>query len=456
MRYRTIIQHAKHKGIKCPPLFQQQVCNNYQSVTTTQTILSKRKGYHTASTTFKNLGAGARCTVSVSARQTDYDWKRHEWLQITSHGRVSKRLNVNCGYTKQCSHALAACKLSSRIVDANSAGSLTVSATQGRHTNYCPYSGFYMWAKVTVSCKPRVPLYCPVDCKMGPWGPWASNLIEQNGSGGKINLKRVRYLIRGAKYGGKQCPPRTQYKLFKCAPRTVYGPWSQCSKKCGSGHKYRHREQTICSGIAAVHYQTRFTEGRLCNLKRCKNRKNEVTIYKVKIPAVNRKDQLKNKRQAQEKAWTLTATAHFGPDNKNSGALKGSIVFSQKNGAKYATVKVSLKGFAGGYKWFISSKHNKHLKSCAGSITGSPYRKLERTCGLLSAPNSDVLVQRTCLDTNDIIMKGKLHYRNQRVSHVGEGIANRALVIVDHNGKPLACARITGDHHLKSVGLTAT
>jgi len=118
----------------------------------TQNIMSRTRGMHTASTTFTGLGAGATCRVQVNARQTDYNWKRTEWLQVHSVGAKFSALNANCGFTKQCSHSLSKCNLRQSIVTASSSGKVTIRATHGRGVDFCPYKGYYMWATVTLNC----------------------------------------------------------------------------------------------------------------------------------------------------------------------------------------------------------------------------------------------------------------------------------------------------------------
>ena len=91
-----------------------------------------------------------------------------------------------------------------------------------------------------------VPQDCPVDCAVTPWARWGSV------KGGERLLLRQRHVTRRPLYGGKVCPQLWESKAHGCSQKTIYGSWSQCSKKCGSGHRYRHREQTISSGVSTV------------------------------------------------------------------------------------------------------------------------------------------------------------------------------------------------------------
>jgi len=145
--------HKKHYTTKYGWMVKAPVITPVTTVTKTQLITSRKSGVHTASTVFSGLGAGATCTVSLKARQTDYDWKRTEWLSIRSSGKKYKMLNTNCGFTKQCSHAYQTCKLGYTTVLADSAGRVTIHATQSNGVNYCAYNGYYMYASVTLTCK---------------------------------------------------------------------------------------------------------------------------------------------------------------------------------------------------------------------------------------------------------------------------------------------------------------
>ena len=82
----------------------------------------------------------------MQARQTDYDYKRwggQEHLYIV-HKDASVKLHENCGFTKQCHNGLHTCTLAAGKdmvgIDHGSPGHITVQGTNGRMTDFCPFS----------------------------------------------------------------------------------------------------------------------------------------------------------------------------------------------------------------------------------------------------------------------------------------------------------------------------
>jgi len=274
----------------------------------------------------------------------------------------------------------------------------------------------------------NVPQYCPVDCVVTAWSPWGSR------SGGQNQLVRQRDIVSQAEYAGKVCPPLSEYKSNTCSEKTEYGPWSECSKVCGSGHMYRHREQTICSGVSTLHYQTRFTEGRLCNTAPCADRKSETTVYNINIPMLHERDQLLSQAEAAKTTTRLSAFANFGPSNWAPDLkVAGKVSFKEETalGAQDSMVEISLTGLAGNYDWGIFDG------DCYSP--GSESRSLDTTCGVLGASTADESISRTCVETSALDMKG------------ATGIIGRSLVIKGHSGDVIACSKIEGDFHLATA-----
>jgi len=148
------ISNGTHKGILTHAgAYGSKLYTATVTYTRTQAIASRRRGYHTASTTFRGLPKNGVCKVSVTAMQTDYNWKTHEWLRIGTSNGANANLNTNCGFTKQCLHRMSTCKLVNSYVRASATGILTVRATQGRAVDYCPWKGYYMYAHVKLACK---------------------------------------------------------------------------------------------------------------------------------------------------------------------------------------------------------------------------------------------------------------------------------------------------------------
>jgi len=82
-------------------------------------------------------------------------------------------------------------------------------------------------------------------------------------------VKRHRSIIALAKHGGKQCPHRDEVDKSKCKDHNVYGKWSACTKKCGTGHQWRRAEKIVCSTEAVMKYHLQFKDGRTCNTRSC-------------------------------------------------------------------------------------------------------------------------------------------------------------------------------------------
>lgn len=85
--------------------------------------------------------------------------------------------------------------------------------------------------------------YCAVDCTMEAWGDWSSctNACDEG------TTYRNRQVDKEAAYGGKDCGTTYDEKncnLGACAVdcEHEWGDWSECTKECGGGVKYRHPE----------------------------------------------------------------------------------------------------------------------------------------------------------------------------------------------------------------------
>ena len=106
---------------------------------------------------------------------------------------------------------------------------------------------------------------CPVDCVQGEWGSW------KPAEGYKDKLVRSRIVSRQPAGGGKACHSNEQQKRFSeiCKDKVVYGQWTDCTKTCGSGHRYRYRTHFMCSKQAVLKYHMRFRQGERCNTQTC-------------------------------------------------------------------------------------------------------------------------------------------------------------------------------------------
>merc|ERR1712216_537654 len=71
----------------------------------------------------------------------------------------------------------------------------------------------------------------------------------------------------------------------KCKAAVVFGQWSACNKKCGTGYRYRHWERVHCSGSSTLKFHIHMRQGMHCNLQVCDNPTNDV-IIPVFIPPI--------------------------------------------------------------------------------------------------------------------------------------------------------------------------
>jgi hypothetical protein len=120
---------------------------------------------------------------------------------------------------------------------------------------------------------------CPVDCRLSAWGAWDSY------PGGKGEIKRTRSVVVKPKYGGKPCKALSEKKVHECKSQKKYGKWSECTKKCGTGHQWRNVEEIKCSKTSAMKFHMQFRDGRACNTKDC-SMKQDDTHQAVKVARV--------------------------------------------------------------------------------------------------------------------------------------------------------------------------
>lgn len=106
---------------------------------------------------------------------------------------------------------------------------------------------------------------CPVDCEFTAWGSWAP--IHS----GATTMARNRTVTREDANGGKECPELYQTQEFTkiCHNDVFFSKWTECTKTCGSGYRYRYREMHICSKQAVVKYKVRHRQGERCNTQEC-------------------------------------------------------------------------------------------------------------------------------------------------------------------------------------------
>ena len=108
---------------------------------------------------------------------------------------------------------------------------------------------------------------CPEDCEVGDWSGWHSY------ANGGANVQRVRSITMPVAYGGVPCPILSETKVwhekYACQEHNKYGGWSQCTKDCDSGVRYRFREHVTCSHVAVVKMHLKFRQAQRCNTHSC-------------------------------------------------------------------------------------------------------------------------------------------------------------------------------------------
>jgi hypothetical protein len=137
-----------------------------------------------------------------------------------------------------------------------------------------------------ISCKPKL---CPIDCKVNEWSDWFAY------SKGGNKLKRVRSVTRRNKYGGKVCPDLVEMKEHNksCKNRVIYGEWSGCTARCGTGHQYRHWERIQCSGKSTIKYHLHTRQGQHCNVEECTKSETR-KVVEVTVPGITASDRYRS------------------------------------------------------------------------------------------------------------------------------------------------------------------
>lgn len=128
---------------------------------------------------------------------------------------------------------------------------------------------------------------CPRDCVPDVWGSW------DNFAGGGGLVTRSRTILTQAYNGGRSCEPLDEQKqwheVLNCTKQDVYGMWSDCSRACGGGHRYRFRRHIICSSQAVVKMHMDFRQGVVCNTRPCGVGETSPTVQPT-VPALPTSD----------------------------------------------------------------------------------------------------------------------------------------------------------------------
>merc|ERR1711988_1445737 len=148
---------------------------------------------------------------------------------------------------------------------------------------------------------------CPVDCVLSDWGSWKPFIR------GGAKVRRMRQIVRAPLFGGKECEHRKEYKEYTkdaamCDTNTYYGKWSECTKQCGSGVRYRFREHVICSESAVVKYHMRFRQGERCNTQNCADGSSGI-VHSIIVPDVQFGDDVNPDIIAASAQFSQTGTS---------------------------------------------------------------------------------------------------------------------------------------------------
>lgn len=130
----------------------------------------------------------------------------------------------------------------------------------------------------------NAPTEVTVNCQVASWSEW-SKCTSTCGSGFE---SRSRLVVQDAAHGGTACPPLGEDKnceVRPCPPPASqeavdcqvggWGPWSQCSKTCGTGFTLRIREVIANAEYGGAECSS-LAEGKDCVLQECKRPKSEI------------------------------------------------------------------------------------------------------------------------------------------------------------------------------------
>jgi len=145
---------------------------------------------------------------------------------------------------------------------------------------------------------------CPVNCKLSDWGAWS--VCSKSCDAGKQT--RLRNILVHAAFAGDACPDLTADRSCNtaacnsaeaeaalkaaaqpdCSEKNVFGDWSECTKFCGSGYRFRYREHIMCSvHTHFVPYKMKFRQKMHCNVAPCKSATEMHQVRNVVVPAVS-------------------------------------------------------------------------------------------------------------------------------------------------------------------------
>jgi hypothetical protein len=243
---RTVVTPAQNNGVACPALLAHQQCNAHPCPT------DCAHSWNSWGACDKSCGGG------IQTRTFDVD-------AAAAHGgdECPTEMDRVCN-TMYCPTDCAMSKWSGFGGCTKSCG--TGTKTKSRTVVIKAANGGKACVASTFSAACST-FKCPIDCKVSSWGKYV------NFKGGKGFMKRTRTIVTPAQYDGTACPKLAETKHWHethdCKDDAVFGAWSECNKKCNTGHQYRMWEKVVCSRQSVLSYHIKFREGRQCNTFAC-------------------------------------------------------------------------------------------------------------------------------------------------------------------------------------------
>lgn len=303
-RIRSITTTPKFGGFACPTLFEQRACNAHRCPINCE--VSSFSSWGMCSTT---CGGGIKKKVRVITVDTAFGGVPCPPLEMTQACSI-KPCPVDCtlhawsawgACSKTCNHGIRKRTRTVAQVAAHGGNACSPVLEESKQCNdrpcpeHCSVASWGLWQPCSSSCgggtqartrtitahaqhggyvcpslselQPCNDHACPVDCEYSAWSSWKSF------AGGEALVRRTREVTRHSLFGGTACPALIETKawhaLVSCVPHDRYGAWSKCSKACGTGLRYRHRQHIACSHTAVVKMHMTFREGAPCNSHNC-------------------------------------------------------------------------------------------------------------------------------------------------------------------------------------------
>jgi len=272
-RARKILTHVAHGGKACPVLRSVQYCNGHHCpidcrvsswTAFTQCNAKAQKG-------LGNCGYGTKKRTRVVTRKGYHAGKPCPTLK-----EQTKCYAGPCALHCTVSN-WAAWSGCSRSCKDDRVGALTPKQNRKREITSPNLHGGAVCPKLLEvrDCNTQ---FCSIDCVVSKWSSFEPTMGNTN------TLTRKRSILRSSKHNGKKCPHTVENKKMACSESVHYGQWSACTKKCGTGKRWRSRKHVYCSKQAAMKYDFLFRQGADCNIQDCVHDKDRYIEKQVAVP----------------------------------------------------------------------------------------------------------------------------------------------------------------------------